>query len=263
MNAAEQVAFATALLDPERPPPAFLATARGGDPARRFAIHRNNVVVSLIEALEARFPVCTTILGTEFFRATARAFLYERPPRSRILLHWGEEFPDFLRTFPPTAPFPWLPDLAALEAARGRAFHAADAEPIAPSALAALPRDRLPAVRVRLHPSVTLLRSRWAIVSLWAAHQEADRAAVEAALAELDLGKAEDALVHREGENVEVIALPPGVAPFLEALAAGRPLGEAAAGAADSDPRFDPAGALALILGRGLAVDLDDSGALR
>ncbi len=260
MDAAAQAVFAAALLDPEADPPPGLAIPGGGDVRRRFAIYRNNVVVSQIEALEARFPVCAAALGAEFFRATARAFLAERPPRSRILFHWGDELPGFLERFEPVAPFPWLPDLAALEAARGRAFHAADADPIAAATLAEVPVDRLPAVRLELHPSVMLLRSRFAVVSLWAAHRQADPAAVEAALARLDLARGEDALVWRAGEEVGVRALAPGVHPFFEALGAGRTLGEAAELALEAAPAFDLAAALALLLGHGLAVRLDLDG---
>ena len=42
--------WAAALLDPERPPPPGLRAWNGSDPARRFAVHRNNVVASLVSA---------------------------------------------------------------------------------------------------------------------------------------------------------------------------------------------------------------------
>jgi hypothetical protein len=263
MDAAAQAAFAAALLDPEADPPPGLAAPGHADVRRRFAVYRNNVVVSAIDALEARFPVCAALLGPEFFRATARAFLAERPPRSRILFHWGDELPRFLATFEPVARFPWLPDLAALEAARSLAFHAADAEPLAPEALARVSVDRLPAARLELHPSVVFLRSRFAVVSLWAAHQHVAPAEVEAELAGLDLARGEDALVWRAGEEVWVRAAPPGVHPFLEALGAGGTLGEAADRALEAAPVFDLPAALALLLGHGLAVRLHVDGAPR
>ena len=46
-----QTAFAAALLDPDLPPPDRLIAWNGSDPARRFAVYRNNVVVSLVDAL--------------------------------------------------------------------------------------------------------------------------------------------------------------------------------------------------------------------
>ncbi|MBK6864396.1 MAG: putative DNA-binding domain-containing protein, partial [Ideonella sp.] len=42
-------AFARALLQPDAPCPAGLKTWNGSDPAKRFAVYRNNVVVSLVD----------------------------------------------------------------------------------------------------------------------------------------------------------------------------------------------------------------------
>ncbi|WP_261172414.1 DNA-binding domain-containing protein, partial [Bordetella pertussis] len=46
-----QAAFARALLDPLAPCPPGLRRAGDADPAQRYAIYRNNVVASLIQAL--------------------------------------------------------------------------------------------------------------------------------------------------------------------------------------------------------------------
>ncbi len=40
--------FARALLDPQQPCPPGLRSWNGCDPAARFAVHRNNVVSSLV-----------------------------------------------------------------------------------------------------------------------------------------------------------------------------------------------------------------------
>lgn len=263
MDAASQAAFAAALLDPAAPLPAGLAAPREGGPARRFAIYRNTVVVSLLEALEARFPVTRALVGEAFFRACARAFLAERPPRSPLLFRFGDELPAFLASFPPGRGLPYLADVAALEAARTRAFHAADAEQLAAADLAALAPEQLAGLRLALHPSVELLASPFPVVGLWAAHQRSEPAAIEAALAALDLGRGEDALVWRSGEEVLVRALPPGAILFLGSLRVGRTLAEAADEALAAQPAFDLPAALALVLGEGLAVRPNDPGDLR
>lgn len=252
MDALHQAAFARALLDPELPPPGGLA-APGGEAARRFAVYRNNVLVSLIDALAARFPVCRQLVGEAFFRAAAVHYVRAEPPRSRLLHEIGEGWPAFLERFAPAAGLPYLADLARLEAARSRAFHAADAAPLDATALAALEPARLPGVQFRLHPSVQLVPSRWPIVSLWAAHLEAEPAAVEAALARVDPARGEDALVWRPGHEVLVRVLPAGALAFLGALAGGRSLAEAVAA---SPPELDLAQALALLAGQGVAREL-------
>lgn len=49
-------AWCGALLDPEHEIPAALITWNGSDPAQRFAVYRNNVTVSLLEAIADTFP---------------------------------------------------------------------------------------------------------------------------------------------------------------------------------------------------------------
>ncbi|MBP0650496.1 putative DNA-binding domain-containing protein, partial [Mycobacterium tuberculosis] len=64
-----QAAIAAALVAPDRPVPAGLEGRDGRPAGRRFAVYRNNVVVSLIDALAARFPVVAMLVGDAFFRA--------------------------------------------------------------------------------------------------------------------------------------------------------------------------------------------------
>ena len=106
--------------------------------ARRFAVYRNNVMVTLSKALKSRFPAVDKIVGEEFFGAMARVFVSERPPRSPLLATYGDEFADFIATFEPASDLPYLADVARLEAARTRAYHSADAVPIDADGLTAL-----------------------------------------------------------------------------------------------------------------------------
>ena len=65
-------------------------------------------------------------------RSTARRSLYvtSEPPRSPVLLEYGDSFPQFLRNIGQGAAADYLADVAELEAARTRAYHAADATPL-------------------------------------------------------------------------------------------------------------------------------------
>lgn len=60
--------FAAGLLDPERPAPGFLTSFTGQADPRRYAVYRNNVIVSLIQALAANFPSIERLVGDEFFQ---------------------------------------------------------------------------------------------------------------------------------------------------------------------------------------------------
>lgn len=239
--------FAAALLDPERPCPAQLKTWNGSDPAVRFAVYRNNVVASLTDALGETFPVVRQLVGEAFFRAMARCHVRAAPPRTRILAHYGASFAAFIEDFAPAAGLPYLPDVARLEFLRVRACHAADAPVADAGALAALLGEpaRLPHLRLDLHPSLALLCSPFAIVSLWAAHQGA------LDIARVDPGRAEDALVLRNGLEVEVIGLAPGEAVLIGLLQEGLPLGRAAGEAAALAPGLNLAAPLAQLIRTG------------
>ncbi len=60
-----QSAFRAAILDADRPAPPDLQDGLGRPAKRRFNVYRNNVAVSLTEALEAGFPAVARLLGEE------------------------------------------------------------------------------------------------------------------------------------------------------------------------------------------------------
>ena len=248
MNDADAVleSFAAALLDPDRPVPVGLSTWNGSDPAARFGVYRNNVAVSLIGALADTFPVTRELVGAPFFDTMARCFIDAEPPRSPVLMEYGDAFPEFVSAFPPATGLPYLRDLARLELARVRAYHAADADALGTDALGAYLADppRLAAARLTLHPSLAVIASDYAIVSLWAAHQGHQR------IEEVNPGRAESALVLRQGDDALVLSIPRGTAAFVAALSSGAALGEAATVAAQ-DPDFNLAQALALLIRHG------------
>ncbi|MDC7787089.1 DNA-binding domain-containing protein [Rhodoplanes sp. TEM] len=239
--------FAAALLDPGRPLPVEITSHTARHPERRFAVYRNNVTASLIEALRARFPATEQIVGEDFFAATARDFVRAHPPRSPLLMRYGDGFPAFLEHFPPAAGMPWLADVARLEAARTRAYHAADAVPLGPSDFAAIDPATLGTLRVALHPSAAIVRSPFPVVTIWAMNSGT------AALGPVDFDTPEDALVLRPHLDVTVTRLPPGAAAFLAALRADAAIADAAVAALADDAGFDPTAALALLIGSGLA----------
>ncbi|MBT9247627.1 putative DNA-binding domain-containing protein (plasmid) [Gemmobacter fulvus] len=223
-------------------PPGICASAPE-EAALRFAVYRNTVTQSLSRALASRFAVIAQLLGDEFFAALAPLFSTAHPPQSPILHQWGAEFPAFLAGFAPLAGLPYLADVARLELARGQAYHAADGAALGPADLAQL-AARADVARVALHPSVTLLRSAHAIVSIWARHQPGGGAdPVDPAVPEVAL------ILRTAAQEVPVWRLAPGDAAFVAALLAGAPLMQAGAAAQRDQPGHDP-GAILLRLAR-------------
>jgi hypothetical protein len=251
-GAANQADFAAALLDPALACPPGLHAWNGSDAGARLAVHRNNVICSLVDALAETFPVVQELVGVEFFRAMAAVFVRQFPPRSRVLAAYGQEFPGFVEQFEPARSEPYLADMARLEMARVRAYHAADAAPIASEhvRLALASGERVAELCVFCHPSVSVVSSRYAVVSLWAAHQDGSD------LDAIDLDHPEDAIVLRAALDVLVLRLPSGAAAFVNSLRLGGSLGAAAGAAVMAAPGFDLAATFGLLVKHGALISI-------
>lgn len=231
--------FAAALTAADRRPPPGLA----GPSDRRFAVYRNNVAVGLIRALQTRLPAVHSLVGDAFFGAMACDFIDRHPPSSPVLAQFGDELPRFLAGLEAAADMPYLPDIARIEVARTLAYHAADIPRLGAAAFTELAADAVEGVVVDLHPAVTVICSD---------HPVADILAVAHGRTEpVEAWQAQAVLIDRPIHDVEVVAIPTGTAMFLAELAAGTPLGRAAAQAAQ-DPSFEASAALAELIGRGL-----------
>lgn len=250
-----QADWAAALLDPGLPVAFGLTAWNDSDATVRFAVHRNNVLSSLIDALAQTFPVVQALVGQEFFRAMAGEFVRSFPPTSKILAFYGAGFPEFLSAFKPVQTIPYLPDVAALEMARIRAYHAADAQPVPESeVLQALGGgDAVHTARIVLHPSLTIFDSRFSAVSIWAAHQTP----YEVDLGGIDIDAAESALIFRQALEVVVVPVPVGTAGFFNALSHAVQLGDAASQTAAQHPGFGLTEALSFLFCNQLVVSIE------
>lgn len=227
------VGFTPGLLDPERAAPACISGPNGKTAGKRYNVYRNNFTVSLINALAAAFPATLRITGVDFFHAMARFHVRATPPTSVLLFEYGHDFPDFIDSYEYARPMPWLSDVARIERAWLDAYHAADAEPLTPQALASIPPERLADTVLTPHPTTRIVRSCYSAVTIFAANRrDGPRGPMEAA-------EPEDGLVTRPGLEVVVRRLPPGGAVFLSRLMAGETFGAAAEMAFAECPQFD------------------------
>lgn len=236
-----QQSFSAAVRGLPEGSPIGLRAATAARAESGVAVYRNNVMSGLIKVVAARFPAVRRLVGEDCFFEKVRRFIAAEPPRSPLLLAYGDGFPQFLRRLGDDGCIGYIPDIADLEVARGRAYHAADAVPLPPQAFAAIPAERLAGLRLSLHPSVSLLQSQFPIVSLWHESQEAGDVASPQ-------WRPEAALIARPMLEVEVWNLPPGGFAFLAALSRGATLAEAAEAAMDAAPDFDLAVNLSVMI---------------
>lgn len=243
--------FATGLTDPTCPTPSGVVGPRGKGVVKRYNVYRNNVTVSLVDALVAIYPAVQRITGTDFFRAMARFHVRATPPTSPLLFEYGRDFPAFIESYKYAQDMPWLADVARIERAWLDAYHAPDAPALAAATLAQVPDDRLGDIIFRAHPATRIVRSAYPAVAIFAMNR-ADGPATS-----LKSSVAEDALITRPDMEVDVRLLPPGNATFLARLVNGATLAEAASIALDETSMFDITASIAGIIEAGIFTTLE------
>lgn len=237
--------FVAGLLDPACPTPTLLTGPHSKTADRRFNVYRNNVTVSLIEALAATFPATRRITGDAFFRAMARFHIREMPPKSPLLFEYGRDFPDFIERYAYARPMPWLADIARIERAWLDAYHAADAAALLPHVLATAKPTELANLVFEPHPATGVVRSAYPAVTVFLANRG------DGPVGRIEASVPETALITRPSLEVEVRALSRGVDIFVGSLLEGEPFGRAAVAGHACCPNFDLATAIRVMLEAG------------
>jgi hypothetical protein len=241
----DQSRFRAALLDPARPAPDGLCDGAARPAGRRFDVYRNNVAVSLTEALRSGFPVLTKLLGRQNMDGLAGLFLRAHPPSSPLMMHYGAALPGFITALPQLPHLGYLPDVARLELALRGSYHAADSAPIDPDILARTDPEDLMAARLTLAPAAILVRSEWPIFDIWRYNTQEGAPKPRAG--------AQDVLIVRPDFDPEPHLLAQGGGAFVAAVQAGAPFGAAQDAALADAPEFDLAAILHVLLtGRAL-----------
>ena len=246
----DQTEFRQAIFDPKADRPVGLSDGEGHAAGRRFDVYRNNVAVSLAEALETAFPTIVKLVGAQNFKVLSGIFLRQYPPSSPLMMFYGQEMPLFLDGFEPAKPLPYLADVARLELAMRESYHAADHTAVDPSAFEIDP-EALMASQLGLAPSLRLIRSKFPIFGIWRFNHEEGAPKPSAA--------AEDVVILRADMDPEPHLLPPGGGAFIDALLAQRPLGDAHAHAAENTPDFDLAQTLSILIGAGAITTIGET----
>ena len=234
-----QQAFATAMFEDRWESLDGQLVENGLTTRERVTVYRDSVLGNLSDALAAIYPVVASLVGEAFFRMAAREHVRRHPSTSGDLHEYGGDFARFLSAFPPAASLPYLADVARLEWAYHRVFHAADHASLDPGQLAEIAPEEYGALGFVLHPAVRLLASEYPIHRIWAVNQtdyQGDQT--------VDLGVGGVRLLIARRRSVEMEPLSPGEFVLLKALHAGRPLTEATDNALNAQPGFDLAMAL-------------------
>jgi len=232
-----QTEFARAIVAHDERPllTEWIVAGHGLAPEERIGVYRNNVFSNYRAVLCEVYPVVVALVGEPFFKRAADIYASTYPSRSGDLNDFGGELGDFLAGWPPATQLPYLPDVARLEWAVERVFHAAEAPALDLTTLATVPQEASSSLRFALHSASRVVRSPYPILRIWQANQigfEGDQSV------NLDAG-GDAVLVIRRSATVELERLSPGELELLQALAADLTLAQAHARALEVDPALD------------------------
>jgi hypothetical protein len=209
---------------------------RGGRDSRlRLAIHQRQYATSLVTALLDRFPATVWLVGSDLVTAAARRFVQLNPPTRPCIAEYGEGFPAFMSSGQLATEVPYLGQFAELEWHLGRLSLAVDGRALTPADLQASDAEALAGSSVVMQPGTHYVRADWAVdelISLYLADNAPDQFSLQLGDVWLELRGARGKL--------RMNRLTRAVWTFRAALAAWRPLGDAAVEALEIDAAFDP-----------------------
>jgi len=197
--------------------------------ARGLQAYRANAEALAERALGAVFATVQPMVGEENFQRLACELWQAHPPLRGDVGEWGGEFPEWLEAHAAMARWPWLGDCARLDLALHHNERAADA--VFDAASLALLESTDPALlSMQLMPGTAVLRSRWPVATIHAAHR-VDAAQSEAAFANvraaLDAERGEQVMVVRQGWRAQAVVLTRAEADWADSLLAGTNLSAA------------------------------------
>jgi hypothetical protein len=213
---------------------AWIRVPAGADSAARIAVYTEGYPARVTEALRETYPALANILGDGSLAGLSdryRGVLRDEPTNLNDV---GADLPRFLRQDRLSEQLAFLPELAELEWAVTRSFHAAACDRFDPIDCKSWSIEDWQRAQIRFQPGLALLRSRWPLRALYATRNQ-DRDEIDV---DLEQG-GECVLVFRRGFEVAVEATPPREADAIEAFRAGATLAEVSEGLARDDALND------------------------
>jgi hypothetical protein len=227
----------------------------GKYPQRRLEIHRRNYETSLVMALLAKFPATVWLIGSPFVTEAAKRFVLEHPPFAPCIAEYGEAFPRYLSATPAAGRAPYVGEFAELEWHAGHVTVAADEAAVLWDELMSLHAAKIFETPLLLQAGVRYLKASWPIdelLKLYLSESAPERLSFEPAEVWLEIrGSRGEFNIHRL-DAAEFI--------FRKSISEGRSVGEAAECALDADSAFDAGRALAMLIGAGLVIAIQESG---
>lgn len=139
---------------------------------RRLAIYYDAYRLRLLEALDSNYPVLHAWMGDDEFEKLGLAYLEIHPSTHFSIRYFGDRLSEYLASAETYRDQPCLGEMAVLEWAMSEAFDAPDSSVMGLDAMASIPPEAWPEMRLALHASVHRLDLRWNVPAIWKAIKE-------------------------------------------------------------------------------------------
>jgi len=219
----------------------------GYDPEKRLTVHQRNYLTGLVDSLLVKFPATAWLIGTPFVTEAAKHFAREHPPQAPCIAEYGAAFPDFLAQSAGVKRLPYLREFGQLEWSIGHVSIAVDHASVSREEFSIIDRGALPDTLLMLQSGLHYVDASWPVDELMKLYL------METAPDYFELSP-DDVWIEVRGARGEfqLNRLDAASFTFRKSVLEGRSIGDAADGALDINPGFDPGQALAALIAEGL-----------
>lgn len=149
----------------------LVASDARADAATRLGVYADAYRLRLLEVLGRDYPALAALAGSATFERIGRAYIETHPSDTPSVRWFGRHLPAFLGESRGWPQHELLAELAAFEWSKGAVFDAPEAGALEIAAVAAVPPESWPEMRLLLQPALRRLDLRWNVTELCQAQE--------------------------------------------------------------------------------------------
>ncbi|MDF1759184.1 MAG: DNA-binding domain-containing protein [Coxiellaceae bacterium] len=158
-------------------------------PQQRFAIYNSSITEAIATSMRHAYPACEKLVGEDFFNGMVYSYIKQTPSNDSDISNYGENFAEYVVTFPPAKPLPYLADICRLSWAYHRLYSQLPDAAFDIQAFGNLNDTQQAQVIFQLKPNAILLSSPYPLTKIW----------------DLSLGKSNDDAIDLQSGGVNVL----------------------------------------------------------
>lgn len=135
-------------------------------PSEFMSIYKNNIAVTLLQALKSTYPLVNKLLGNDFFICMAKGYIQKYPSRSGNLSDYGEYFSEYLSNQPSLSTLDYVFEVAQFEWICNSLFAVTDHPPLDKNKLASFQKEKYDDICFVLNSAARLIQCRYPLIKI-------------------------------------------------------------------------------------------------